>query len=394
MAKFTRYNPHPGRANNTSTGEVAHAIISQPDQIPVFLIPGIFRNPREMTAVAEQLYKSYNGTRPIYIYEEANERKATTDLNDTLAALRATLPYGPIPYLLVGYSDGCRLAVNAAKALSDDGQNAQTCVIDGASPAIVGQFFNEHTSESITDIIAILNYAADLCGLDEKINLNENDIKKLINITLECRFEELSNLMEDLNLRATADNINKFLSYAEIVKHTLSANQPQENTSANNSGKAEKIIAFFTNSTKLKYRLPIDSKGGWENESDNVALATDALLSTVDHRALTTESNAARLAELINNHFLKLAITPKDLRDKLANYIDQQFEIASSKSDQDDTPSPSSRDASRDNSQPPSPTHSPVLSPRHSTSPSSHGFYAPQLARAASPLLEVAVLKK
>lgn len=370
MGKFELYTLPSERARENSLPHV-----SKPDEIPVFLIPGIFGNSREMTSLAGQLHTIYKD-RPIYIYEESDVAPTTLYANSVLAALLAIVPLGrPYPYLLVGYSDGCRLAVNTAKELVANGQDVQVCVLDGTSPSLTHQYFNPPTIESISDIIGVLNYAAELSLFPKMISLKRDEIAKLTNLSVQSTIDHLSILLtEVLNPGMNQSMVDKFLHYADIAKITLhSPAQPTDD-----SLKVNRIITFFTDETRKKYSFPRYSNGGWERETNNIMLVTDAVLSIINHRQLVTEKYAARLADLVGKHFLTPAISATNLRDRLNTYNNEQCEVYSSKSG--------------GSSKQPTPTGSPELRDSSdqvtSSAVSKTGMYAPRPMSPPSALVE------
>src|SRR3989338_7650949 len=116
---------------------------NNPDELPIFLLPGILGNGSELNSLAEAINETRNGKTPIYIYEEPTYEGKPEEM--TLSEHAASIAKeileirqnSPIPYILTGYSFGAILAAEVARVLRSVNRDPHLYVIDEPSKSCV-----------------------------------------------------------------------------------------------------------------------------------------------------------------------------------------------------------------------------------------------------------------
>ena len=378
MREFLKYCPHslPGRMGTLSPHtEAVPFPLLEPNEVPVFLVPGMFRNAMEMLTLAQQLHQIYNGRRPVYIYNDdylqnpEPERSDPVSSDPVVSALKKIVPFGPLPYLLIGYSDGCDAVAKAGKLLQAYGQQVRVCAIDSVSSTANNRYFHAQSISSITDLISIVNYAANLAGLPTLITLSDTEVESLSNLTVHSTLEHLALLLLEANQKMEEQTVNAFLGYLHSLKDILK-NKPQDTALID---KLDVITVFLTHETTAKYGK--NAANSWYTEAETVKMITHPVLAEQSHRGILRDYHAAEMALLLHTGFLINAVTVEQLYNSQKNLLEVKFKSASSKSsttdDSDnDKAMPPLSDIASDNSTMLSPPDSPS-SARYSSNGSS-----------------------
>jgi hypothetical protein len=207
MPRFFKHPSLHGRSRSpTRDHETVKFPITEPEQLPIFLIPGIFNFEHEMDTLADALDLIYHGRRPIYIYSEDSENSLRPPVKDpVIAAIGAIMSNSPLPYLLIGYSNGGKKAVNAARSLQSMGYDARAFVIDATPEMATIAYFNSGSPQSFKDLINIVNYAAQLAHMKKMIAHDQPELKALRYLAPQSLLEELANKLKILNANTEYD---------------------------------------------------------------------------------------------------------------------------------------------------------------------------------------------
>lgn len=263
---FTKYE-------NDSVPE-SHTI--DPDNLPIFLIPGINGNGNELFALAEAINTKRGGRTPIYIYEEPTIEGVP--LQFTLSEHASLIDeevqeirqFSPLPYILVGYSFGGILAAEVALKLQTLNHDPRLYVIDEPSKAISQSYIKNDSESFKTDLVKIVNYAATLSGI-KPITITKDLLATLHLLTLEERIDQLTSEVLGSQLasvqKSQEDTFYTLLETAKRnLRNILLADIGSENKLTN-------VHFIFTNETALKYS---DGKlnaqqfnGGWDDICQN-----------------------------------------------------------------------------------------------------------------------------
>lgn len=322
---------------------------------PIFLIPGIVGRAQEMTELATSLNTINHGKRPLYIHHdprltgdfdpEENIHKSFTLARHAKMIAKEMLnkrQRNGMPFLIVGYSYGCILAVEIARYLRTKGLDACVYLIDGPSADCSSRYLNSNSAYAVSDLIRILNYTANIAELSGINKDNGQLINELTSKPFADKFENIIQLILDNNNTVTnseTDPKEIFKELANIVKTSLEnimTIQPPAKQSLT------QLNAIFTENTAKKYN---SETGGWDKYAKQLKLEQTGELRDKDHTELLNVSNAKQLANTINRAF-KNEITEerlqkndkrykkyKDLKSKLEEMI--QSDEDSSLSDED-----------------------------------------------------------
>lgn len=258
---FTKYE-------NDSVEE-SHTI--DPDNLPIFLIPGINGNGNELYALAEAINTKRGGRTPIYIYEEpiidGEPLQFTLAEHAALIAeeIQEIRQFSPLPYILVGYSFGGILSYEVALKLQSQNYDPRLYIIDEPSKTYSQNYMKKDTDSFKTDLVRIVNYAATLSNI-HPISITNQLLSKLHLLTLEERIDQLaSEVMGSQAAPIQESQESSFYTFLETAKRNLRnilrSERDQENKLSN-------IHLIFTNETALKYsdgkQTAPQFTGGWE----------------------------------------------------------------------------------------------------------------------------------
>ncbi|HTM64029.1 MAG TPA: thioesterase domain-containing protein [Gammaproteobacteria bacterium] len=294
--------------DNTSF-EQSHT--SDPDNLPIFLIPGILGNSNELYKLAEEINAQKKGRTPIYIYQEP---PATDELMNMSLAVHANKiaqeileirRFSPLPYILVGYSFGGILASEVAKELQASKYDPRVYVIDEPALSCVKKYMDPENKSNFNfyqDLAKIVNYAAFLSDITPHSLTDE-----FLNEHISDEFEEFIYhfAVEITENQATAQiddaNITNFITYLEIAKRNLRnmaySDSPKKNILDN-------VHVIFTNETARKYSSGSQSQtakdflGEWDQCSVRVSHLNPNItskLSTQSHLDLLKGVNFEKL---------------------------------------------------------------------------------------------------
>lgn len=336
-------------------GSVEESHTIDPDNLPIFLIPGIIGNGSELFALAEAINKKRGGRTPIYIYEEpiidGEPLQFTLSEHASLIAeeVQEIRQSSPLPYILVGYSFGGILASEVAVKLQALHHDPRLYVIDEPSCAISRDHIKNDTETFKTDLVKIVNYAATLSGITP-ITITSQLLTNLRLLTLEERIDQLASEVLDSQPASVQEaQENSFYTLLETAKRNLRNILLSETGTEN---KLTNVHLIITNETALKYsegkQTALQFIGGWDaicqNKPKHLNPALTSKLSKQAHMDLLKgkskapssdpaasadigasiavagieqreDSNAELVAGLITNN-LKNEITQKDLMQK------------------------------------------------------------------------------
>lgn len=290
---------------------------NNPEELPLFLIPGILGNGSELYSLAAAINEQRNGKTPIYIYEEPiNEGKPEEmPLSEHAASIAKEIleirQNSPLPYILTGYSFGAILASEVAHVLRSVNRDPHLYVIDEPAKPCLRQCFEDHSDTFNKDLLKITNYAAKLSGM-QTIQPMQGLLDAIQHMELEDRIDYLANsTLTNQEHPVSDDNASIFYTYREIAKRNLrnviqSDSEPPQ--------KLENIHLIFTEETTVKYdqaNVAAMFTGGWDQYSDRIThlhqQAPDELAKQ-SHIDLLKAGNAMTVATLITES-LKREIT-------------------------------------------------------------------------------------
>lgn len=294
---------------------------TDPDALPVFLIPGIHGNAYELVELAEAINRERGGKTPIYIFHEDTPSDKTHQMSLTEIAQQAAAEIvsirqqSPLPYILIGYSFGGILAAEICRQLIKNQRNPYLYVIDQPSELMTKKYYLETSENFIRDLIHIINHAAMLAGL------NPVDVDSTLKTAAHYEYTEqpqcvINTLLTQNNGRATNEQITIFVKYSKIIERNLriiAEHQP------NPLEKLSNAHVIFTKETASKHGLSNQTDdlytGGWEESATTVTLlnSESSRLWEEPHTALPSKFNASIISRLITNN-LKPKFSAQDLQ--------------------------------------------------------------------------------
>ncbi|MBV9575136.1 MAG: hypothetical protein JO149_00760 [Gammaproteobacteria bacterium] len=292
-------------------------VSSNPKEIPLILLPGLFGNGGVCKELADQLH-AQNPKRPIFIFYNAcvinkNVKPSTKNLQQEIKAMAKELQFLPkelYPNLhIAGHSFGCILGAALAQLLQSRGQEVNLFMIDNPSVECMQEFLNRSTCP-VSDILNIINYAAKLALL-APIQLTEeqlSDFEKLS--TLDCFDKILASVLEFPENKSKKTNIDTFQSFLSIAKHGLTNIINYDKSLSSTLPNINAIKILMTKETAEKYNNP---QGGWQSYSKNISMVEHTSLELTNHHELLNEKNAAILAAVIED-FLDKEMRAKNLK--------------------------------------------------------------------------------
>jgi thioesterase domain-containing protein len=313
----------------TSSLEQSHT--NDPENLPIFLIPGILGNGNELYSLAAAINEQRKGKTPIYIYEEPIVDGEPLQLSlDNLAASIAQevleiRQNSPLPYILVGYSFGGILAAEVARKLLSVNHDPRLYVVDEPAESCVKRYFDSDSDTGLTsdkdkdrdafktDLFNIVNYAAKLSGL-QQVELSKSILGSLQFLELEDRIDHLAdNVLKQQTQTIPVSNEQTYSTYLEIAKRNL---RNLKDSVSNPEQKLSNVHTIFTKETARKYGSEKHSlnqfKGDWDLCSTKITQLNPLISSKLgnqSHMDLLKEDNAALVAGLLTNN-LKIEITP------------------------------------------------------------------------------------
>lgn len=315
----------------TSSLEQSHT--NDPENLPIFLIPGILGNGNELYSLAAAINEQRKGKTPIYIYEEPimDGEPLQLPLDNFAASIAQEVleirQNSPLPYILAGYSFGGILAAEVARKLLSVKHDPRLYVIDEPAESCVKRYFysdcNSHDTDPSgdndkdpdafrTDLFNIVNYAAKLSGL-QQVELSKNILSSLQFLELEDRIDHLAdNVLNHQSQTTPASNEQTFSTYLEIAKRNL---RYLKDSDSNPEQKLSNVHTIFTKETARKYSTDKQSlnqfKGEWDLCSTKITQLNPLVSSRLgnqSHMDLLKKENAALVAGLITSN-LKIEIT-------------------------------------------------------------------------------------
>jgi len=311
-----RISGEPGHASGKFTSSSPHipSIPAMPDQVPIFLIPGILGNAAEYRDLIETL-RDLGDYRDIYIWcnpqiignlEGANYDQSSLQKQALLIAKsmrKISVHYSSAsPYLIAGYSYGCSLAALVADELKkNNADDVELYLIDGPSPDCAKKYFLTPSLSLTTDLASVVKYAASLSAenihfKEENIILTPEYLNSLVSLTpAEC----IDKLAEFIIKNCLYIDIEQFQHNIKIAKQDIYniINSPDHLFES----KFHKIISLITNQTAAKY----GEFGGWKKHAEELYFVDDPLLINQDHRAILKQDREY-------NNLLLLKDEPKD----------------------------------------------------------------------------------
>ncbi|VVC76362.1 hypothetical protein AQUSIP_16730 [Aquicella siphonis] len=300
----------------------------KPDQIPIFLIPGILGNGTEYREFIEEL-RAKGDNRPVFVYcdpllvpdpkkPELIGKKLSMQEQAQLIAdcVQDCLPPGSAPYILAGYSYGCGPAALAADILTGSGNVTHVYLIDGPSPECSKAYFSNPSDSLTTDLINIVKTAIELSSsrsippskLDELFLPEFASLKQLSPQACLERLEQTTLSQLD-NSYIHGDTFKK---YMQIVKQGIN-NLMTAPTAPKK--KMSKLVSLITNETAIKYG---DTYGGWDKYTETLAKVEDDNLVTQNHRTLLQQDTVQALVQsirsLINQELKPLTLFQQQLK--------------------------------------------------------------------------------
>lgn len=302
-----------------------------PDNLAIFLFPGILGNGNEMESLAAAIDKLRKGRTPIYIYNKPLVDGAPIAMlgDEEAASIAAEMQYirrdSKLPYILVGYSYGGNMVHQVANHLSERGFDPHKYVIDAGSPACVAAYIEKDNDDFKKDLVNIVNYAARLSGMKTEIQADKDIFTTLQDIELEDRIDKIGDEVIQLQKEnPDEDMLASFYTFLEIAKQNLH-NLAYPTTSE--QSKTTHTHLILTKETSLKYGAcespNIVFAAGWDECSTKVTRLnrhTSSKLWHQTHLSLLSEENAGLVAGLITSS-LKREITPDLLRERHAEAI-------------------------------------------------------------------------
>jgi thioesterase domain-containing protein len=301
-----------------------------PDNLAIFLFPGVLGNGNELEALAAAIDKQRKGRTPIYIYNKPTINGSPLEMtgDEEAASIADEMQYirrdSKLPYILAGFSYGSNVVHQVAEHLSARGFDPRKYVIDAGSPACIAAYIEKDNDDLKRDLVNIVNYAARLSGMQE-IKLNEKIFTKLQDIELEDRIDHIGDeVVHGQAANIDEDILASFYTYLEIAKQNL-RNLAYPTISKQNKTTHTHLI--LTKETSLKYGAAesgsISFAAGWDECSSKVTRLnrhTSSKLWHQTHMSLLTEENAGLVAGLITNS-LNREITADLLRQRHAEAI-------------------------------------------------------------------------
>jgi thioesterase domain-containing protein len=324
-----------------SSYEQSHT--NDPENLPIFLIPGILGNGNELYSLAAALNEQRQGHTPIYLYEEPIQNGGPLKMslheqaNSMAEEILEIRQNSPLPYILVGFSFGSIEAYETALILSALNHDPRLYVIDEPSVSCVKKYFDADSTKFKSDLVSIVNYAATLSGL-QSIVAENNILTAIQYLELEDRIDYLANAsISKQQEQISEDAISTFYLYLEIAKRNL---RNLALSDSKPSQKLDNVHLIYTKETAQKYGAEQQDNtqftGGWDQCSRKINILNQDLSSTLGkqkHMDLLKAGNASLVADLISKNlqneiteeYLKVrhiqAILGKSLQPDLINQL-------------------------------------------------------------------------
>lgn len=309
---------------NTEIEENSHT--TDPDNLPVFLIPGIHGNAHELIELANAINIQRNGKTPIYIFHEDTSSDKTHQMSLTEIAQLAAAEIiekrqnSPLPYILIGYSFGGILAAEICRQLLRSQHDPYLYVIDQPSESLTKKYYQESSEDFLRDLINIMNHAAKLSGLNP---INIDTTLELISLYEPSEYPRCvtcvtNTVLGHNEINATPDKISTFVTYSKIIERNLriiAEHEPDPLEKLNNAH------VIFTKETASKHGLSNQTHdlytGGWDESATMVTLlknegSSDGLWEQ-PHTELPSRNTAGAISTHITSN-LKNKISEQDLK--------------------------------------------------------------------------------
>jgi thioesterase domain-containing protein len=244
-------------------GKRAHEVSAEKPELPLFLLPDIMGSEKCFTYLIPKLLEE-NPRLTIYAWKDSriesgrNNPATIEEISKEITQSINKHLVQNMPCLIGGYSFSGPIAVRVAQLQKDDHQrNTAVCILDSPVPNKSQGYLRPDNTEATQDLVAIMNAAATLSGLTQKMADKKFDSKKTIEQQLGDIFSDLHGVNEQAN--AELGNLSKFTAYHRIVKQNLKALKacPLDPSKT----KVDHILVASTSETMKKYQL--NEKLGW-----------------------------------------------------------------------------------------------------------------------------------
>ncbi|HEU5281656.1 MAG TPA: thioesterase domain-containing protein [Gammaproteobacteria bacterium] len=279
-----------------------------PNNVPIFLIPGIHGKSHELTPLAQALL-TQSPHRPVYIYNydptQSSIKKEPTLVEQAKIIadqINDLMKMSTMPFALGGFSYGCMLAVEVAKLAPN--KRIPVFLLDGVAKEATRKYYL--SAEATHDMVAIVNSAAKMCGITpatitpESIRILSNSVDPV------RRLENLHGCVVKSNTHpetnpTTADSFNSpltpYLQILATVKHNFRCIRNSIDETLPET--LPQLYLLLTNETKQKANL---ADGGWRKHAQQLySLAGHPELNALSHLDLLKPENAATIARWMTN---------------------------------------------------------------------------------------------
>ena len=315
-----------------------------PDQLPIFLVPGIMGNGRELYELAEALDKQRDHKTPIFIYDEselADDSLLQLSLDELadkmLQEIIEITNDAKFDIQLAGYSSGAIIGSILSRKLCENGLEPHLVVIDQPDMTSVAQYINQDSHSLMQDLINVVNAAARLSGLSE-IKFTEKQVDVARNyLELEARFNQLADTLLRAQQEITEQQRNTFADYLARAKRNL--NYPDDKVTPSKISSTHLIL---TKETAVKYGASEESwkeyQGGWAKRSNQLVTHRSDLLDDKSHLELLTGDCAVEIARIVSE---SLRQDPEKLFNKYIDVLQKSFAEQKRRNKTDSAPTPS-----------------------------------------------------
>lgn len=327
-------------------GTTLTALTVEPNQIPIFLIPGITGNGQEVYKIAEEINKKRGGKTPVFIYSEVGDQTDESPDDSLLNLSQDQLAEKMLKEILditnnarfdiqiAGFSSGAIIGSMLSKKLKESGHDAHLVAIDQPDMKSVTKYIAEDSDSLMTDLAKVVNMAAHLSGM-QQVTFNEDQINGARNYwSLKDRLNFLGNIL--LRNQTVSDKQESTFS-AYIARAVRNLNYPD----VRQSPEINSIHTIFTKSTALKYGADPENwqeyDGGWGEHCNKDKLVThhDEYLADKNHLDLLDGECANRVATIISD---ALRQDPRKLFTKQVAFLQQELEAQQKRQKVEDLP--------------------------------------------------------
>lgn len=310
-------------------GLTLNSVTVDPDQLPIFLIPGIMGNGRELYELAEALDKERGGNTPIFIYDEselADDSLLQLSLDQLadkmLDEIKDITNDSVFDIQLVGYSSGAIIGSILANKLSKNGLEPHLVAIDQPDMTNVAKYINQDSNDLMQDLINVVNVAAKLSGL-KGVAFTASQVATAGNyLELDARLNSLADTLLSSQTFVSDEQRDTFADYLARAKRNL--NYPDDQTLQR---KISSTHLIFTKQTAIKYGADKDNwqtyTGGWDKRTDRLVIHDSNELADKGHLELVTGPCATEVAHIVS---VSLRQNPQKLYEKYMSALKKSLE--------------------------------------------------------------------